>query len=163
MGNIPEVVECSANWLAEEIAMFGGGCTKCLLFRRKRFHSDHRGKFNTERCTRYPRVGLFPPRSLRPSRRAQHPFALVLVSVSTSGFGPALASTDAVLGMFEPTWRVRKEGMCRMPEGLAGLRTHRNTVEVLSRQSRFKATVVCQPFNRYQSIERKACIIWRIS
>lgn len=45
-------------------------------------------------------------------------------------------SIDAVLGMFEPTARrVRIEGVCHMPEGLAGLRTHRNTVEVLSRQS----------------------------
>lgn len=64
------------------------------------------------------------------SRVVRHSTALVLVSVSASGFGPALA------GMFEPTARrVRIEGVCHMPEGLAGLRTHRNMVEVLSRQS----------------------------
>lgn len=67
-------------------------------------------------------------------------------------------SLDAVLGMFEPTARrVRIEGVCHTPEGLAGLRTHRNTVEVLSRQS-FQSSCSLLAFNRYQSTEKIECI-----
>lgn len=82
--------------------------TKCLPFRRKRFHSEHRRKFNTERCTRCRVASFYYPRSLATSlhpfsfclfslRLTNHPRVargipvLVHDSVSTSGLSSALA------------------------------------------------------------------------
>lgn len=105
------------------------------------------GKFNTERCTRCRVVSFHPPVHL--SLLASHnilPFFLVLVSVFPLLWSllwpPTLSSSpfaDAVPGMFEPRRDEReKEGVLRMPEGLAGLPTHRNIRLRFSVANRFE-------------------------
>lgn len=113
--------------------------TKYSLFRRKRFHSGHRGNFNTERCIRC-RLPFHPERLFARTRSlARSPlYSSLFPILFRSCFG-----LDTVLGMFEPAAPVageKREGVRHMPEGLAGLRTHRNRLEIPSRRSQLQSS-----------------------
>lgn len=100
--------------------------TKHLLFRRKRFHSGRGGKLNDASD-----AAPLHPASLHPFPHSHHHLSRSIVRPCTSlcfhfCFDPALVSAP----MFETVRRARKEGVRHTPEGLVGLRTHRDRVEV---------------------------------
>jgi len=163
---IPEVDECSANWARGGNRDVRRWVRSACSSAGNDFTQTIEAKFNTERCTRCRVVSfhfLMHP-SLLASRNILPSF-LVLVSVSASPV-PALATP--FLSPFlalrfrrrrsRDVWiaarRVRKEGGRRMPEGLAGLQTHRNICLRFWVADRFETVVVYWPFSWYQSTMR---------